>query len=603
MFDSHAKPNLLLIDDSAADRRLSQLLLEEYFQITLASGPKEARQMLTEATNAPDLVLCDYRMPAEDGLQLYESLRGNDLDEATPFVLMTAAGSPAIERQALEGHVSAVFAKPIDPEVVVPHLLRCVDVAREQLRQREEIRKQNDAIHRIEAELQRQAHQLEEQTNDQTIQLSGIDRFQARLDSAIARDQNQSAWSVLMMDVNRFRDLLAGYGHAAGRAILQQINQRLKACSNKDDLIGHVEPDIYLLASRIPQVQTNSKIEDYLLNQARSILSVMAEPLALDSELLQISCCIGVAQSSADANGGQLISNALQALTLAKRNAQIDPICVFRPEQLRKFREEMLLEAQLRHALRRDEISPYFQPQFDLRTGQLSGAEALARWRLPDGSYVPPMRFIPVAENAKLITPLGDSMLRQSAQAMRAWQHLLPKDFRVGVNVSAAQFARPQLRGEMLRLLDLNQVPASRVELELTESIVVEDTDGLAKRMQQLSDDGFSIALDDFGTGYSSLSILRDLPFTRVKIDRSFIRDLPTSPKCAALLDAVTTLGKSFGFDCIAEGIEDIAQQQRSSDLGILHGQGFLYGRAVSAAEFTESFLRNPLHNHMQQAA
>ena len=592
MSNTAQKPNLLLIDDSSADRRLSQLLLENHFHIRIASGGREARLLLSDtAANSPDLVLCDYRMPCEDGLQLFESLRGGMLDDTVPFVIMTAAGSSAMETQALESQVSAVLTKPIDPAKVVPQLQHFIELAQEQVRQRRQLEQQNQVIQRIEQELALRTRLPDAANTELVAGCSGVERFEQRLAACIA-EQADSRWAALMIDINRYRDLVTGYGHAAARAMLVEIGQRLTSNIRESDLIGHIEPDVFLIATLIKPGLTAEQLEDYLLRQASGLIAAVAQPIVLEAENVQLTACAGIAHASTGGTATQLIAHATQALGSAKRGAAREPVAIYRPEQLRKFREEILLESQLRKAIRNGEIRPYFQPQFDLRTGALSGAEALARWRLADGSFVPPVHFIPVAESAQLISPLGELMLRQTAASLDAWRHILPPVFRMGINVSAAQFARTELRGEMLATLDRCNISPSLVELELTESIVVDDSAGLGKRLQQLSDDGFSIALDDFGTGYSSLSILRDLPFNRVKIDRSFIRDLPTSPKCAALLDAVITLGKSFGFDCIAEGIEDLAQQTRSFDLGVLHGQGFLYGRAVSAEDFSAQFLR-----------
>jgi EAL domain-containing protein (putative c-di-GMP-specific phosphodiesterase class I) len=298
-----------------------------------------------------------------------------------------------------------------------------------------------------------------------------------------------------------------------------------------------------------------------------------------------VTASVGISLYPVDGPGpDQLLKCADMALYRAKEHGR-DRLQLYNPTFNVRVFEQMVLEGRLRRALEQRQFLLLYQPQIELDSGAVVGLEALLRWRHPELGLVSPHEFVPLAEESGLIEPLGIWVLDTACRQYRAWREAGLPEFRLAINMSARQFQRPGLERRMRGVLDETAMDAHRLELELTESVLMQEGDHTAVLLDTLSDLGIGLALDDFGTGYSSLSYLKRFPITRVKIDRCFVRDVATSEGDAAVARAVIAMAHGLGVEVVAEGIETLEQLAVLRRYGCDEGQGFLLGRPVAASE------------------
>jgi diguanylate cyclase (GGDEF)-like protein len=393
-------------------------------------------------------------------------------------------------------------------------------------------------------------------------------QFDQELKAAInAPPRSGGAHAVLLLDLNSFKRVNDMYGHGIGDEVLINVALRLQRAVRGSDLVVRFGGD------------------DAGAEAATSIalrtIKELDEPIAIGSIRHQIGVGIGIALIPQD---GQNEVEILRKADIALYRAKAGPGSVsrfFDAEMDAHVRERDLIERELRVAIANGAVEPYFQPVIDLRTKQVVGFEALARWTHPTLGSVPPDRFIPVAESCGLITELTDHLLRQAARAACQW----PDDVTLSFNISPAQFKDHTLALRILSILGQSGLSPRRLEIELTESALVRDLEGAQKVLGALRDAGVRIALDDFGTGYSSLYHLRNFKIDRIKLDRSFVDNIERGPEGAALVRALMGLGHGLGLAVTAEGVEQPAQAAALLEQGCEQAQGFLYSRAVSAAD------------------
>jgi EAL domain-containing protein (putative c-di-GMP-specific phosphodiesterase class I) len=327
---------------------------------------------------------------------------------------------------------------------------------------------------------------------------------------------------------------------------------------------------------------------------ARRLLGQLAEPLALDGLRLTIKASVGIALFPADGvDADNLLKNADSAMHRVKQERHGGELRFYQPQMNDDLLARMQLDHAMRQALAQRRFRLHYQPQIDLHSGAVVGAEALCRWHDAERGEVSPGRFIPVAEETGFIAELGHWVLQEAVAQAAGWRqrgHTLP----VSVNVSALQFQAPGFVDSVARVLRQAQLPAGLLELELTESILLGDIDAIIGQLQQLADLGVRLAIDDFGTGYSSLRYLKRLPIHRLKIDRDFIRRLPDDTSDAAITHTIVNLGRALGLQVIAEGVETPAQQAYLAAIGCHEYQGFLFAPALPAERF-EALLAQPL--------
>ena len=401
--------------------------------------------------------------------------------------------------------------------------------------------------------------------------------FHDRLEQALlATVQHTGLLAVLSLDLNDLKTINFSLGHHVGDAILQQFGQRLSRTLRPEDTVARLGGDEFGIL--MPGVSDANEVTT-ILEQLRHEFD---QPFRIGDRGIPMSASIGVSlfpQQQGEA--GELFQQANAAMHEAKREGVAYRF--FSEELTAQARERVQLGSDLREALKENALTVHFQPQVDLERRAWIGCEALIRWHHPSQGWIPPDRFIPVAERIGLIIPLGDWVLEQACQQGRAWLDAGYEIGRIGVNFAAPEIAAPDLEAKILAILARTGLPAERLEVEITESLLVDPDAVVVERLQRLRRHGITVAIDDFGTGYSALSYLRDLPVDRLKIDRSFIDPLPEDERVRTITGAIVHLGANLGFDVIAEGIETAAQSRALRAMGCQQGQGYHYARPAPA--------------------
>lgn len=398
--------------------------------------------------------------------------------------------------------------------------------------------------------------------------------FLDRLEQALAAARRQgSTLAVAFVDLDRFKLVNDTLGHAAGDTLLRAVAQRLRGCLREMDTVSRMGGDEFLLL--LPGVRTVREAS----RVARKVISALSPAFEVVGRDLFVTASVGLSVYPADAPDAQhLLSHADQAMYQAKAAGK-NTFQVFRTEQPDDLHERFELEAALRQAVQHSELELHYQPLIELASGTLRGVEALLRWHHPQLGMLAPATFIPIAEDSGLIVrPIGEWVLAEACRQQVAWQRAGVAPFRMSVNVSALQFEREDFVDTVAAALALSGLEGRWLELELTETLVMRRVSASARQLARLRALGVSIAIDDFGTGHSSLAYLQQLPIDTLKIDRSFVRGLDTSPAGGTrpLIQAVIAMGHALGLAVVAEGVETEAQQQWLRQEGCDLAQGFL---------------------------
>ncbi len=407
--------------------------------------------------------------------------------------------------------------------------------------------------------------------------------FKDRLEQALAfaqRLKHQNV-AVLFMDLDRFKFINDTLGHDAGDQLLQEVAVRLHNCVRASDTVARLGGDEFTIL--LPEVDH----ADEAMLVAAKVLAAMKRPFTLSGKELFVTVSIGISMYPKDGeNVDTLMKNADAAMYHVKGQGRAGFHCYTDDLSLQTMRR-LELQNQLYNALDRSEFVLHYQPQMNLATGAIYGVEALIRWQHPALGLIPPAEFIPLAEETGLIQPIGAWVLEEACCQGKAWLDM-GIELQIAVNLSARQFQKKDLAGLVTRTLHLCGLPPELLELEITESVAMENAELTMRAMQSLTQLGIQTAIDDFGTGYSSLSQLKKLPLHTLKIDRSFIKDLMTDSDDSAIVTAVITMAHSLGLKVIAEGVETADQLQRLRELGCERAQGHLLGRPVAPHEITE---------------
>ncbi len=398
---------------------------------------------------------------------------------------------------------------------------------------------------------------------------------QAMLDRKLDRQV-----AVLSIDLDDFKTVNDTLGHPAGDALLRQVSERLRNCVRNDDLVARLGGDEFAILQSSIVHDADAK------GLATRIIEALSEPFELETERLTAGASIGIAITPGDAeNPDDLVKASDIALYDAKAKHPGSYSC-FDVGMHQQLQSRQTTKLQLAGALDRSELELHYQPLFDVDTGAINACEALLRWRRPNHGLVPPSEFIPIAEETRLIVPIGEWILREACLEASRW----PRGIGVAVNLSPVQFKSRALVDAVSRALSFSGLDAGRLQLEVTESVLLDDTTTNIAVLQELRKLGVLIAMDDFGTGYSSLGYLRSFPFDKIKVDREFIKDLPDSRESVAVLRAVSGLAESLGIMTTVEGIETQAQLAAVQAEGFREAQGFLLSRPLAASKLRELF-------------
>jgi diguanylate cyclase (GGDEF)-like protein/PAS domain S-box-containing protein len=410
------------------------------------------------------------------------------------------------------------------------------------------------------------------------------DRLQQSL---IDADRRERLVAILFMDLDRFKNINDTLGHEAGDALLRAVSARLKECVRSGDTVARLGGDEFIVL--LPDI---AHVDD-VARIAQKILDIFTQPFGIDGRELFVTTSIGITLYPFDDKGVEgLVKNADVAMYRAKEQGR-NSYQFYAAEMTAKAHENLALENALRGALERNELVLHYQPVVDLDSGEVSGMEALLRWKHPQQGLIMPWRFIPLAEESGLIVPIGEWALRTACAQAKTWQQQGYLPLRVAVNLSARQFYQRNLAEVIGRALKDTGLDPAWLELELTESLLMQNAEPTYATLNTLSAMDVRLSIDDFGTGYSSLSYLKRFPIDTLKIGRSFVRDVPADPDDAAIVSAIIAMAHTLEMRVIAEGVETEAQRAFLEAQGCDAFQGYVYGPPLPPEEFT-CYLQRP---------
>ncbi|MBW8330248.1 MAG: EAL domain-containing protein [Thiobacillus sp.] len=425
-----------------------------------------------------------------------------------------------------------------------------------------------------EAELEHQA------SHDSLTGLPNRSLLRDRIDQAIVKAQRDGKLvAVVFVDLDHFKLINDSLGHHVGDSLLLEIAARLSSCIRSNDCVARQGGDEFVI------VLTEQDSDQEIIAVISRLLESISQPWVHHGQEYGQSCSIGISCYPQDGTDPDALLRSADAAMYKAKASGRGTYHFYTPELNLAISERLELENSLRHALERDEFRVYYQPRIDVASGRIVGAEALIRWDCPGKGIIPPDSFISIAEETGLIIPIGQWILREACRQNSAWQRAGLPSITLSVNLSPIQFRHAGLVASVADALQQANLPPACLELELTESFVMHDAERINVAMQSLKALGVDIAVDDFGTGYSSLSYLKRFPVDRLKVDKSFVRDIDTDPDDAAIVRAIITLGHALGLKVVAEGVEtrahlEFLQHHRCDEL-----QGYYFSRPVPAAQ------------------
>ncbi|MHA5567778.1 phosphodiesterase DipA, partial [Pseudomonas aeruginosa] len=393
--------------------------------------------------------------------------------------------------------------------------------------------------------------------------------------------------SLLLVDIDNFKRINDSLGHQTGDKLLVSLARRLRSCLGDGATLARFASNEFAVLLDDTAVEKGESI-------AAQVLHMLDKPLFVDNQLINITGSIGLASAPQHGCDPQtLMKYAGLALHKAKANGK-HQVQVFTEALTAEASYKLFVESNLRRALAQNELAVHYQPKLCLRSGQLLGLEALLRWQHPEKGMIRPDRFISVAEETGLIVPIGKWVIREACRQARELAEAGLGELQIAINLSPKQFTDPDLVGSIAAILHEENIPASQLELELTESLLLDATDDTRQQLERLKSLGLTLAMDDFGTGYSSLSYLKKFPIDVIKIDRSFIKDIPDSQDDMEITSAVIAMAHNLKLKVVAEGVESAEQlaflRRNRCDIG----QGYLFDRPIPSDLLNTSLLRYP---------
>ncbi|WP_184223179.1 putative bifunctional diguanylate cyclase/phosphodiesterase [Granulicella aggregans] len=400
--------------------------------------------------------------------------------------------------------------------------------------------------------------------------------LQDRLSQAIAlARRTRNSVAVLMVDLDRFKNVNDFFGHNVGDRLLEGVAGRLRISLRESDIVARMGGDEFVIV--VPLVIADGDVETV----ASKVIAAIIEPFHIEGHTLQIGASVGISLFPTDGvDPTSLLQFADAAMYEAKKEGG-GTYCFFTPELAKTLRRRQTLEKNLHGACSRGEFAVHYQPLISTASGRVTGVEALLRWNHPEEGMISPIEFIPRLEELGLMVDVGDWVLQTACLQIMMWRKQGIQIPRVAVNVSAQQFYRGDLARSVERILCETGLRPECLELELTESLTLDDSAITLEIMRNLKEIGVSLSLDDFGTGWSSLSYLRQFPIDRLKIDKSFLRDISSDPAAARIARSILDLGNNLGLSCIGEGVETRLQREYLHEQGCEEMQGFLFSRAL----------------------
>jgi diguanylate cyclase (GGDEF)-like protein len=563
---------VLLADDDAGEiRRISDMLAgckAPSFETVIVSSLELALQHIRRTT--VDVLLLGIT-PTEGDISGEES-RTRLAATGIPIVMLSGE---KVEDASIEALFDGAQDRLVKGEFDKPLLVRSIRHAVERQKLTADL-----------AEAKQREHYAA--THDLLTGLINREALHAHLSQSISYASRYGLrLAVLVIDLDRFKAINDTLGHSAGDRMLRAIGERLQAAMRKSDILARLGGDVFA------SIVTNPEQDHDPAKLAVRLLGALGSPFGLESTQYMMTASVGIAVFPSDGDEAEaLVQNAELAMRHAKEMGR-GQYHFYSQDMNEAARSRLDLERGLRKALVDNQLFVQFQPQLDVDNRKVVGAEALLRWRRLDGTVVPPDRFIPIAEETGLINEMGEWVLRAACKQGNGWVSLEGVPLRIAVNVSARQLTDDQFADKVARILEEEQFDPTRLELEITESTLMEHVSNPDVAFQKLQDMGIRISIDDFGTGYSSLSALRHMPVSALKIDRSFVRDVVTDPANAKITAASLALARELGLETVAEGVETVEQMEFLQSCGCDFMQGYLFARPLMPKDL-KRWLQSP---------
>jgi diguanylate cyclase (GGDEF)-like protein len=569
------KPRVLIIDDEEQIRNLLIDVLGASYQCSDAGSAEEALAALAKTTF--DLVISDIDMGGMSGLELVP--RVHSLSPDTVVVMVSGNQDIEFAIRAMRVGAFDYITKPID----LRHVEASVERAINQSNLLKEKRRDKEQIETLLQQRTEEVHWLG--NYDTVTQLPNRALFEDRLEQAvaIAKATGQSL-GVLFISLDQFKKVNDSLGHGPGDVLLREFAERLKSCINKSDTVARFANDEFAL------LRTQIDGTKDVIETIGSLSQVLKFSFDLPGHELFATASVGVSLFPVDGDDCQtLLKNAGAALYKAKRSGGAN-YQFFTADMHELAASRLALESSLRRAIHNEEFLLHYQPRVSVDSLAITGLEALVRWQHPQLGLVSPSEFIPLAEDTGLIVPIGEWVLRAACLQGRRWIEEGFAPIPIAVNISARQFHDRDLSQTVIRILEETGFSPKYLELELTESSIMQNEEFAASMLNQLKSMGVNISIDDFGTGFSSLASLKRLPIDALKIDQSFVREATTDPDDAALVMAIITLGHNLRLKVVAEGVETDDQLRFLQLLRCDEIQGYFFSKPVPADTLASLF-------------
>ena len=576
-------PLILVCDDDSMQRLLIRQCLEsEGMRILEAKDGYEALELV--ANNSPDFVFMDVDMPGISGIETCRRLRARDDAADLPVLIVTGADDQETIDLGFEAGATQYITKPLN----WPLLGRLVKYMLRSTQDLQELKAKEDHLRYL-------------AYFDHLTDLPNRRSFTEQLRRNLVNcEKNQGQMGLIMIDIDHFKRINDSIGHERGDIVLKRIASRIQTCAAEMGPIATEFPgakreyaaDVFALELARPGgdefslIVRNPEDLDHLIGIAEHLIDCLAEPIQIPGHALVITPSIGIAMAPDHGRVPEDLLIRADAATYAAKAEGRQRARLYDTTIADDSAMELAIEEGLRQALAGTGLSLVYQPQVDLFTGAIIGAEALVRWQDRDGKHVSPERFIPVAERSGVINDLGDWILNQVNKDAKQFAGQLPKKLALAVNLSPLQFNQSNFVERLTTTLKQLEIQY-KIELELTEGAIMHSGNDSISKLKQLKNLGFKLAIDDFGTGYSSLNYLRRFPIDTLKIDRTFVSDIGTESG-NGIVNAIVSMAQSLGLDLVAEGVETIEQAAYLRERGCYSLQGYLISRPVSIQELVK---------------
>jgi diguanylate cyclase (GGDEF)-like protein len=566
---------ILVIEDEELIRvSTMDLLAAEGFEVLVAENGRIGVQVARE--QRPDLIICDVLMPELDGHGVIKTLRQDQETATIPFIFLTAMADKVDWRRGMELGADDYLTKPF----TFDELLSAIDTR---------LKRQASIVSHFSAELEQAKDQVEHLTYYHTLtnlpnRYLLRERFNELLDQATGQHQ---AFSVLSVSLDQFERVYDGLDPSLGDLLIQAVAARLQQSLKEIAVISQWQTaQFVILLPKIAEKEAAARL-------ARFIQEDLAQPFKVNGLQLFITASIGLCSYPADGRDIDTLVKKANAAVYQKWKTGGNVANFFVPEVHNAVLDRLELGTDLHQALERSELQIYYQPQVALCTGKITGLEALIRWKHPTKGMVSPAEFIPLAEETGLIIPIGEWVLRTACLQLKKWHEKGITGINVAVNVSANQFNQLDLSRLVARILKETGLEPRYLELELTETTLVENFEKTLAILNELKETGIRLAIDDFGTGYSSLNYLKQLSFHTLKIDRGFIQDLPHNASNNIITLATLQMARQLDLKVIAEGVEKEEERAFLVEQKCDEAQGFFFYRPLPADKIEELLLEN----------